>query len=81
MRFSGVPSKCKVSAFGDEPRRMLKVIQRFDKHYGCHLQGEYTGWAFFGSFRVGQAVSGGWCMTDLICGAAERPAAQFAMNM
>jgi hypothetical protein len=28
---------------------MLDVIQRFDKHCSCHLQGEYVGWEFFGS--------------------------------
>jgi hypothetical protein len=33
---------CKTSAFGDEPRRMLKVIQRFDKHCSCHIQGKYV---------------------------------------
>jgi len=28
--------------FRDEPRRMLKITQRFIKHYGGHLRGEYT---------------------------------------
>jgi hypothetical protein len=32
--------QCVTSAFGDRPRRMLKVIQRFGKHFSCHLQGE-----------------------------------------
>jgi hypothetical protein len=25
---------------------MLKIIQRFDKHFSCHLQGGYVGWEF-----------------------------------
>jgi hypothetical protein len=29
-------------AFGDEPRRMLTVIQHFGKLCSCHLQGEYV---------------------------------------
>jgi hypothetical protein len=42
---------CKTSAFGDEPRRMLKVIQRFGKHCRCHLR-DYAGWAFIGSILL-----------------------------
>jgi hypothetical protein len=30
------------SAFGDEPRGMLKTIRRFGKHCSCHLQGEFS---------------------------------------
>lgn len=30
------------SAFGDEQRRMLKIIQCFGKHCSCHLQGKYV---------------------------------------
>jgi hypothetical protein len=32
---------CTTSAFEDEPRRMLRIIQRFGKHFSCQLQGEY----------------------------------------
>jgi hypothetical protein len=32
--------QCTTSAFGEQPRRMLKVIHRFGKHCSCHLQGE-----------------------------------------
>jgi hypothetical protein len=28
------------SSFGDEPHRMLKVIQCFGKHCSCHVQGK-----------------------------------------
>jgi hypothetical protein len=28
------------SAFWDQPRRMLRIIQRFGKHSSCHLQGD-----------------------------------------
>jgi hypothetical protein len=31
---------CITSAFGCEPRRMLSINQRFDKHYICHFEGE-----------------------------------------
>jgi hypothetical protein len=35
-------NRCVTSAFGDEPRQILRIIQRFDKHFSCHLQGEYV---------------------------------------
>jgi hypothetical protein len=35
-------SNCTTTAFGDEPRRMLKIIQRFGKYCSCHLQCEYV---------------------------------------
>jgi hypothetical protein len=41
--------QCKTSAFGDEPRRNLKVIQRFGKHSSCYFHCECVGWALFGS--------------------------------
>lgn len=28
--------------FGDEPRRMFKIIRRFVKHYSCQVQGEFV---------------------------------------
>jgi hypothetical protein len=31
---------------------MLNVIQRFGKQLSCHLQGEYVGWAYFGSLNL-----------------------------
>jgi hypothetical protein len=36
--------QCKNSAFRDEPRRILKVIQCFGKHCSYHLQAEYSSW-------------------------------------
>jgi hypothetical protein len=33
---------CITSAFGDEPRRMLSINQRFGNHCSCHLRGEYV---------------------------------------
>jgi hypothetical protein len=38
---------CVTWAFGDRPRRMLWIIQRFGKHYSCHRQGESVGMCFF----------------------------------
>jgi hypothetical protein len=32
--------QCITSAFGIEPRRMLRIIQRFGKHCNFHLQDE-----------------------------------------
>jgi hypothetical protein len=32
--------QCVTSAFGVEPRRMLRIIQRFGRHCSFHLQGE-----------------------------------------
>jgi hypothetical protein len=31
--------QCTTSAFGDEPRRMLKITHHFCKYCSCHLQG------------------------------------------
>jgi hypothetical protein len=42
--------QCATSAFVDEPRRMLSIIQPFGKHFSCHLQGEcVVVGLFFGS--------------------------------
>jgi hypothetical protein len=38
---SNVGGKCVSSAFGVEPRRMLRISQRFGKHCSCYLQDEY----------------------------------------
>jgi hypothetical protein len=32
----------KISSFGNSPRRILKVIQRFGRHFRCHFQGEIS---------------------------------------
>jgi hypothetical protein len=32
------PKRCTTFSFGDEPHLMLKVIQRFGKYCGYHLQ-------------------------------------------
>jgi hypothetical protein len=60
---------------------MLKIIQRFDKHCSCHLQGEYVGWAFFWKPYIGQAVGGKWDMTDLTGEVGERAAIQLVTSM
>jgi hypothetical protein len=41
-------------AFGDEPRPLLKFVQRFGKHCSCHLKGEYVGWAVFWKPYIGK---------------------------
>jgi hypothetical protein len=33
---------CATSAFGDEPRRILRIIRRFGRHCSCHLQYEWV---------------------------------------
>jgi hypothetical protein len=46
----------KTSALGNQPLRMLQVIQRFGGHYSCHLQRENL---LVGSFLrpyIGKAV-------------------------
>jgi hypothetical protein len=50
--------ECITSAFGDEPSRILKIIQRFGKHCICHLQGEYVMVGRFWQPYIGQAVGG-----------------------
>jgi hypothetical protein len=47
----------KSSAFGDEPRRMLRNVQSFDKHCSSHPQGEYVLIDNSGQPHIGQAVS------------------------
>jgi hypothetical protein len=59
---------------------MLKVIQRLGTHCSYHLQGEYVLVEHFWKPYIGQAVSDGWDMTDLIGGAEERAAIQLAMG-
>jgi hypothetical protein len=41
--------ECQNLAFINEPRLMLEIGQRFDKHSSCHLQDKYVGLAFSGS--------------------------------
>jgi hypothetical protein len=50
--------QCVTSVLGDRPRRMLTVIQRFDKHYSCHLQDECVEVGRFWKPYIGQAVGG-----------------------
>jgi hypothetical protein len=53
-------SECTTSAFVDEPRRMLRIIKRFGKHYSCHLQGEYVMVGCFWKPYIGQAEVASW---------------------
>jgi hypothetical protein len=46
---SGV--QCTTSAFGDEPRRMLKVNKRLGKNCSCHLQDEFVCVESYPTFR------------------------------
>lgn len=69
--------------FGDETHKMSKVIQRFDRHYRCHLQGHLmlVGSFFFGRYGTGS----GWrvrrkdliCEEDELCDAQLLPSALF----
>jgi hypothetical protein len=72
--------QCTTSAFGDEPRRMLKIIQCFGKRTSCHLQGEYIIIGRFRNLCIGQAVGGVLNLMVLIGGAEERAAIQWAMS-
>jgi hypothetical protein len=49
--------------FGDEPRKMLKAIQRFDKHCSCLLQGECLLVARLWKPYTEQVVGGEWDVT------------------
>jgi hypothetical protein len=49
---------CSTSVFGDEPRRMLKVIQCFGKHRCCHFQGECVLVECFWKPSIEQVVGG-----------------------
>jgi hypothetical protein len=42
LRFLRLEFNVQASAFGDEPRRMLRIIQRFGKHCSCHPQHTFT---------------------------------------
>jgi hypothetical protein len=53
---------------------VLKIIRRFGKHCGCHIQGEYVISGRFWKPYVGQAV--GSDLVLLIGGAEERAAIQ-----
>jgi hypothetical protein len=48
--------QCAASTLGFERRRMLKVMQRFTKHYSCHLQsGDVLVWCILNEvlYRAG----------------------------
>jgi hypothetical protein len=51
--------QCTALAFGDEPHRMLKIIQCFSKCCSCCLQGEYVMTRRFWQPYIGQAVGRG----------------------
>lgn len=60
--------------FWDKMRLMLNIIQRFDKHYYCHLQGEYIMVEGFWKPYIGQRVGGELELMELIGGAKEQAA-------
>jgi hypothetical protein len=68
--------QCLTSTFGDEPLRMLRIIQRFGKHCSCHLQGECVVVGRFLKSYTGQAVGGGLYLMVLFGEAEERAAIQ-----
>jgi hypothetical protein len=43
---------CKTSAFGNGPRWILGVVQRFGKYLSCHPQGECSQLQIFGVFHT-----------------------------
>jgi hypothetical protein len=49
--------QCTTSGFGDELRRMLKIV-RFRKHCSCHLQDEYVMVGLSLKFYTGQTING-----------------------
>jgi hypothetical protein len=50
---------------------MLKVIQRFDKHFSCHLQGGSVLVGCFWEPYIEQVVGGEWDVTKQIGGVEE----------
>jgi hypothetical protein len=58
---------CATSVVGDEPRRMLNVIQRFGKHPSCHLQGECLLVGCFWKPYIEQVISGEWRSGGAAC--------------
>jgi hypothetical protein len=67
-------SLCVTSALGGEPRKMLRIIQRFEKHCNFHLQGEYVLVGIFWKPYTGQAVVGKLYLMVLIGRVEERVA-------
>jgi hypothetical protein len=53
---------------------MLRVIQCFDKHCSCHLQGESVVAGSFWKLYIGQALGGKLDLMVLIGGAEEQAA-------
>jgi hypothetical protein len=53
---------------------MFKIIKHFDKHYSCHLQGEYVMVGRFWMPFIGQAVGGELDLMVLTGEAEERAA-------
>lgn len=45
------------SAFGDNPRHMLKVFQRFDKNFSCHFQDKFALWVRGSCIQARQRVA------------------------
>jgi hypothetical protein len=60
---------------------MLRIIQRFAKHYSCHLQGEYVMVGHFRKPYIGQAVGGELDLLVLTGRAEQRAAIQLEMSM
>jgi hypothetical protein len=54
------------------PRRMLRIIQRFGKHFSCNLQSEYVMVGRFLKPYTGKAVGGELDLMVLIGEAEER---------
>jgi hypothetical protein len=79
-RILTVITQCTISAFGDEPRRMFKIIHCFGKHCSCHPQGESVMVGCFWQSYIGQAVGGEFDMMALISGTEERAAIQQEMS-
>jgi hypothetical protein len=59
---------------------MLRIIQRFGKHCGCHLQGECVVVGRFWKPYIGQVVDGKLDFMVLIGGAEEQTAVQWKMS-
>jgi hypothetical protein len=60
---------------------MLRIIQRFGKHYSCHLQGDCVEVGRIWKPYIGQAVGGELDLMVLIGGAEERADIQWEKSM
>jgi hypothetical protein len=73
--------RCVTSAFRDEPRQMLGIIQHFSKHGSSHIQGECVTVGHFWKPYIGQTVGDKLDLMVLIGGEEEWAVIQWEKSM